>query len=181
MSSHFPVSPNEDARLSVLKEMSILDTVEEQKFDDLTGLTSKIFDVPTVTISLVDETRQWFKSHHGLAVCETERGIAFCNYTVLSDEILEVTDPFADERFRDNPLVTGEFHLRYYCGAPIIIKGQTIGALCLLDYAPRPALSQDQRDILTALAKITADTILNRHLLQKSTVLLTGLLNSDQD
>lgn len=179
MSASFPISEHESSRLSVLKEMSILDTIEESKFDDITALTAMIFEVPTVTISLVDETRQWFKSHHGLSVCETERGVAFCNYTVLSDEILEVTNPMADDRFRDNPLVTGDFHLRYYCGAPIIIKGQTIGALCLLDYSDRQALSDTKRDILKGLAKITADAILNRHLLQKSTVLLTGLLTSD--
>ncbi|BDW85440.1 GAF domain-containing protein [Roseicyclus marinus] len=180
MSTSFPLSPDEASRISVLKEMSILDTIEERKFDDITALTSMIFDVPSVTISLVDETRQWFKSHHGLNVCETDRGIAFCNYTVMSDQILEITDPLSDARFRDNPLVTGDFHLRYYCGAPIIIKGQTIGALCLLDYSERSALSETQRKILTGLAKIAADAILNRHLLQKSTMLLTGLLNPDR-
>lgn len=177
MSKKFPISPKEDARLSVLKEMSILDTLEEKKFDDITNITSLIFNAPTVTISLVDEKRQWFKSHHGLDICETDRKIAFCNYTILSDEILEVHDPLNDERFKENPLVTGQFHLRYYCGAPIIIKQHTIGALCLLDYNMRKPLSTDQRTILLGLAKITADTILNRHLLQKSTILLTNSLS----
>ena len=181
MTTSFPIGDNEEARLSVLKEMSILDTLEEKKFDDITALASKIFGVPTVAISLLDETRQWFKSHHGLDVCQTDRGVAFCNYTVTSDKILEITDPEADERFKSNPLVTGDFKLRYYCGAPIVIKNQSIGALCLLDYVKRNPLPDDKKEILLGLARITADMILHRHLLQKTTVLLVGSLNSTED
>lgn len=179
MSKSFPISPEETTRLSILKEMTILDTIEEKKFDDITAMTSHIFDVPKVTVSLIDETRQWWKSHHGLDICQTDRELAFCNYTILSDEILEVTDPLNDKRFQENPLVTGEFHLRYYCGAPIVIKGQSIGALCLLDHDIRSPLSVSQRTILSSLAKITADTIFNRYLLQKSIALLASSINEE--
>ncbi len=172
----FPVGKQEKARLNVLKEMAILDSIEEKSFDDMTEMTALIFNVPTVTISLVDETRQWFKSHFGLDACQTERKIAFCNYTVMSDEILEVTDPLNDERFINNPLVTGDLHLRYYCGAPIIIKGQTIGAFCLIDYQSRAALSAGQRKILVTLADIVAKIINSRHLLLKSAGMFSDIM-----
>ena len=172
----FPVGENETARVSVLKEMGILDSIEEKSFDDMTEMAALIFNVPTVTISLVDETRQWFKSHYGLDACQTERKIAFCNYTVMSDQILEVTDPLHDERFANNPLVTGDLHLRYYCGAPIIVKGQTIGAFCLIDYKPREALCSDQRKILRTLADMVAKNINSRHLLLKSAGMLSDIM-----
>jgi GAF domain-containing protein len=174
----FPVGDNEEKRLSVLKEMGILDSIEEKSFEEITEITALIFGVPTVTISLVDENRQWFKSHYGLDACQTDRKIAFCNYTVMSDEILEITDPLNDERFVNNPLVTGELHLRYYCGAPIIVKGVTIGAFCLIDYQPRQPLNDDQRRILTGLANIVSRTITNRHLLMKSTAIMADMMRN---
>ncbi|HSG60649.1 MAG TPA: GAF domain-containing protein [Pseudomonadales bacterium] len=174
----FPVGIHEEKRLSVLKEMGILDSFEEKSFDEITEITALIFNVPTVTISLVDENRQWFKSHYGLDACQTERKIAFCNYTVLSDVILEVTDPQNDDRFTNNPLVTGELHLRYYCGAPIIVKGQTIGAFCLIDYTPRDPLNDNQRRILTGLANTVARAISHRHLLMKSTAVMADMLRN---
>jgi len=172
----FPVGPNEGKRIDVLKEMRILDSFEEASFNEITEMTSYIFGVPTVTISLVDETRQWFKSHYGLDACETDRDIAFCNFTVMSDNILEVTDPLSDERFNDNPLVVGELHLRYYCGAPIIIKGQTIGAFCLIDYENRLPLTEQQRTIFQGLANIVARTINQRHLIMKSAAMLSDVM-----
>lgn len=177
----FPIGENEAARLRVLTEMSIVDTIEEKSFDEMTEIISLIFKVPTVTISLLDETRQWFKSHHGLGVCETDRELAFCNYTILSDQLFEICDPLGDERFAQNPLVTGDFNLRYYCGAPIIIKGHTIGALCLIDYVQRAPLSAEGRKILSVMAKIVSDRIVSRHLLRKSTQLLAGMLGADAE
>lgn len=175
---NYPIGEREQFRLKVLKEMAILDTIEEASFDEITAMTSLIFSTPTVTVSLLDEHRQWFKSHHGLDVCETERDIAFCNYTVMSDQIFEVVDPQNDTRFKDNPLVTGDFNLRYYCGAPIIVKGETIGAFCLLDYFERSPLTKDQRTILQGLANIVTEAIANRHLLKKSAAMLAEVMNN---
>ena len=100
-----PVIPdNEDLRLESLRSYSILDTLEESDFDNLTSLASKICDTPISLISLVDEKRQWFKSKQGLEVLETPRDYAFCAHAInRPEEMLIVNDAREDERFRENP------------------------------------------------------------------------------
>ena len=171
----YPIAANEEQRIATLHELRILDSSPEHALDQITGLASAIFNIPTVLISLVDTDRQWFKSRCGLDAEQTERKVAFCNYTIMQEQIFEVIDPFADARFSNNPLVTGEFHLRYYAGAPILIRGQAIGAFCMLDYEPRPALTQRERTILLGLADITARSINERRLLRESTALISEL------
>jgi len=172
----YPIGERDAERIAVLHEMKILDSIEEGSFDEFTSMCAEIFDVKTVVISLVDTDRQWFKSHHGLDAHQTERKLAFCNYTVLGHEIFEVTDPINDPRFKDNALVTGNLGLRYYCGAPIVIKGMAIGALCLIDYKKRAPLDEKQRRILTGLAAVCTRDIQNRHLLKKTTSMMSSIL-----
>lgn len=174
----YPIGEHDAERIAVLHEMKILDSIEEGSFDEFTAMCAEIFDVKTVVVSLVDTDRQWFKSHHGLDAHQTERKVAFCNYTVLGDEIFEVTDPLHDPRFKDNPLVTGDLGLRYYCGAPIIIKEMSIGALCLIDYNERQPLDEKQRRILTRLAAVCSRDIQNRYLLKKTTGMMSSMLKS---
>src|ERR1700761_2776104 len=103
-----PMPCNESARLDARHALHILDTSPEERFDRLTRLARRIFSVPIAVVSLVDANRQWFKSCIGLETSETPRDVSFCAHAILGDEILMVPDTFADERFRDNPLVTGE-------------------------------------------------------------------------
>ncbi len=144
---------NEEERLQALRELGILDTLEEQSYDDLTRLAAEICGVPIALVSLVDQDRQWFKSHHGLAARETPRAVAFCSHAILGDDIMVVEDSSKDERFHDNPLATDAPHVVFYAGAPLILRGDVhLGTLCVIDTQPR-TLSEAQRLSLAALAR----------------------------
>ena len=120
---------NEIDRLKALHRYNILNTLPEKDFDDITLLASVICETPIAVISLVDETRQWFKSTVGMATSETSRDIAFCHYVIMRDEILVVNDALADPRFATNPLVTAEPHIRFYAGAQLTTPdGYRLGA-----------------------------------------------------
>lgn len=154
-----PASPpsmaplRELSRLAALLRYEILDTPEEAVFDDFTELAAHICDTPIALISLVDDRRQWFKSRVGLEVSETPREISFCTHTILGEEIFEVPDALQDPRFRHNPLVVGDPHIRFYAGTPLTSPdGHNLGTLCVIDRKPRQ-LSAEQRDTLDRLGR----------------------------
>lgn len=127
-------------RLQALKSYEILDTESERIFDDITKLLAQVFSSDIALISFVDENRQWFKSKFGLDVCQTGRDIAFCDHAIRQDSVFIVEDTHLDDRFKNNPLVTGEPHIRFYAGA--ILKtsdGHNIGTLCVADSKPKKA------------------------------------------
>src|SRR5580698_4623597 len=103
-----PLADNEEQRLAALRALNILDTPPEERFDRITRLARKLFEVPIALITLVDADRQWFKSCQGLRVRATPRDISFCGHAILSEEGLVVPDTLLDERFADNPMVSGE-------------------------------------------------------------------------
>jgi len=150
-----PVPANEKDRLIALKQYKLLDTQRELIYDNLTYLAAKTLDVPITLISLISEDRQWFKSVYGLeGVNETARDIAFCSYTILNQELLEVQDALADHRFSKNPLVTGEPKIRFYAGAPLTNRdGFTLGTLCIIDQKPKK-LTPEQKEIFKKLSQI---------------------------
>jgi signal transduction histidine kinase len=144
---------DEDIRLNKLYELDILDTIEEQAYDDLTKLAAEICQTPIALVSLVDKERQWFKSHHGLDARETPRDIAFCSHAILDDKVFIVEDSSKDERFFDNPLATGAPHVTFYAGAPLIMSDQRkLGTLCVISDKPKK-LSPSQKEALSSLAR----------------------------
>ena len=144
---------NEALRLAKLKALDILDTIEEEAYDDLTFLAAKICDTPISLVSLIDQSRQWFKSHHGIEARETPREYAFCGHTINQNSILIVEDTRLDERFKNNPLVTGSPSIRFYAGAPLILENDIrVGTLCVIDTKPK-VLSENQKSSLQALSR----------------------------
>ena len=139
-----PIPINEALRLSTLRSLKILDTAPEERFDRLTRLARRLFNVPEALVSLVDEDRQWFKSHSGTEVTETPRDISFCGHAILGDDVFLITDAHEDTRFADNPLVTKDPGIRFYAGCPLTMaNGMRLGTLCIIDYEPREFSTED--------------------------------------
>jgi len=149
-----PTPSDEQKRLQALRALKILDTPPEERFDRVTRLAKRLFDVPIVLISLVDENRQWFKSRQGLDAEETPREISFCGHAIVDDSAMVVEDASHDERFFDNPLVTGDPRIRFYAGHPLAsVNGSKLGTLCIVDRAPR-VLSDEDIKLLKDLASM---------------------------
>jgi GAF domain-containing protein len=148
-----PIPDNETQRLAALREYQILDTTAEQTYDDITALAAYLCNVPIAVISLVDESRQWFKSKLGLNEQETPRDVAFCAHAILQSEPLIVRDALKDSRFADSALVTRAPYIRFYAGFPLASpEGFALGTLCAIDRKPRQ-LSAEQKQAMQSLSR----------------------------
>jgi anti-sigma regulatory factor (Ser/Thr protein kinase) len=167
------VALDEASRLAALRRYRILDTEPERGFDDLTLLASHICGTPIALISLVDADRQWFKSRVGMTTSETSRAVSFCTHAITRPDIFIVPDTTADERLRDNPQVTGEEHIRFYAGAPLLTReGHALGTLCVIDRVPR-TLTPEQIEALDALRRqAEAQLELRRNLIELEAALV---------
>ena len=175
-----PLPANEMLRLQALYDLSILDSPREKNFDDITAIASMICDVPMSIISLVDAERQWFKSSIGLDGTETARDVAFCAHAILQPQQMTIVpDALLDKRFVDNPLVTGDPHIRFYAGAPLVTEdGAALGTLCVADYKPRD-ITPEQQQALMALARQVMQLFHLRsanHLLQRNAENLQSII-----
>lgn len=147
---------NEAQRVATLKHMGLLDVPPLERFERITRLARGLFKVPYALITLVDSERQWFLSRGGgWQVEQTPRDVSFCGHTILSGEPMVVLDSLADPRFRDNPLVTGPPHIRFYAGQALrAADGTRFGTLCMIDRKPWEAFSEAQYGQLRDLAAI---------------------------
>ncbi|VVD60161.1 putative diguanylate cyclase AdrA [Pandoraea pneumonica] len=150
---------DEAARLAALRRYDILDTSPEPAFDRIVRIASYIVGAPISLVSLIDETRQWFKAKQGIDATQTPRSMAFCAHAILGDDVLVVPDAHADRRFADNPLVTGDPHIRFYAGAPLRTpEGHRLGTLCVIDRRPR-TLDPEMRALLADLSALVVDEL----------------------
>src|SRR5262245_44094019 len=159
MTMPYPVPANEATRLRTLRAYKILDTRPEERFDELTRLAALICGVPISLISLIDTDRQWFKSKLGLDMNETPRAQAFCTHAIMQPEMFVVPDASRDERFAQNPLVTGDPHIRFYAAAPLAARdGHLLGTICVIDREPH-ALTPAQTEALRIASRLVIANI----------------------
>lgn len=155
-----PIPSNEAERLAALYRYKILDTPPEAAFDRITRLAARLFDMPIALISLVDESRAWFKSCIGFGASEVSRDATLCSFAVLTDEPLIIPDARLDDRFACNPFVQAEPGVRFYAGAPLLSHdGFNLGTLCLLDNQPHNPLTPEQQATLVDLAAMVVDEL----------------------
>ncbi len=168
-------------RARALADLMVLDTPDEQAFDDLVFVAAKACDVPIALITLLDTDRQWFKAKYGLEVCETEIEHSVCRIEIDQGDLLEIVDLTNDARTKRNPLVTGARHFRAYAGAPLVLRsGAIVGRLCVIDTVPRPeGLSEMEKAMLQALARLASENLELRRIAKASerlTALQTALV-----
>ena len=169
-----PKLADEPARLAALGRYQVLDTAPEAAFDNIVTLVRAALSVPIAAVSLIDQERQWFKAMSGLMVCETARSVSFCTHTIQSRAPLIVQDVQADDRFRNNPLVTGDPFIAAYAGMPLQSPdGYNIGSLCAIDTKARP-FTLVQLDMLRGFAKLVLGELEMRQQTQRDE--LTGLM-----
>lgn len=139
-------------RLKALADYQILDTPEEQGFDDLARLAADIFEAPIAAVTLIDFDRQWFKAKVGVDVRETPLEASICVHGLTTD-LLVVPDATKDTRFRDNPAVCKDDGVRFYAGARLANPdGVPLGMICVADTKPREDITKTHKRMLRALA-----------------------------
>lgn len=158
----FPMPVDETRRQSILDATDALGADLWPELDALTAEAAERFGTPISAVSLVDRDRQFFKSCLGLTTRKTERRVAFCAHTIMSDKPMVVENAEDDERFANNPLVTGAPDIRFYAGAPIKVAGANIGSFCVIGREPRGPLSPEELKVLTGLAREASEIIEDR-------------------
>lgn len=154
-----PLPHNEEERLQALRRMRLLDTGSTEALDRITRMASRVLGVPIVLVSLVDESRQWFKSRIGLDAIETPRDASFCAYAIHDADPFHVGDASLDPRFAGNPLVTGAPYVRSYLGVPIRSQDHhAVGTLCMIDTLPR-TFTADEIDQAKSFAAMAEDVV----------------------
>ena len=151
--------PNEAERMAAVRRYDILDSPPDGAFDRITALAARRFGVPIAIVSIVDEDRIWFKSHHGLPVQQIDREPGLCASAILGDTPYLIEDARSDPRSLANPLVAGDFGLRFYAAVPLTTSdGHNLGTLCVIDKEPR-AIAQEQIEDLKDLASVVMDQL----------------------
>jgi signal transduction histidine kinase len=149
-----PLPENESARLSALSRYQLMDSEQEQDYDDLAMLAAEICQTPVALITLIGEKRQWFKATYGTKVTENHRDFTFCSHAILNnEEVMIVNNATKDHRFIDNPMVTGEHQVVFYAGVPLVNpEGYALGSICVIDNAEKD-LSEMQIRALKILGR----------------------------
>lgn len=150
-----PLPTDEAIRLAKVADLCPFESNSDEVFDKIVSMTAEFFDAPISLITIVERHRQWFRARVGIDVNETPRETSFCAYSILTKQPLEVLDARLDDRFKDNPLVTGPPFIRYYAGAPLVIDdGLSLGSMCIIDTKPRPGMNSREKSMLVYFAEL---------------------------
>ena len=156
----FPIPANETSRLAALHSCRVMDMPPQKSLQRLTDLASIAFDVPVALLSLIEANRQIMLAIHGPQVTEMPRSTSFCTYALLQDDILLVPNASEDSRFFDNPLVTGQPHIRFYAGTPLLGPGNhKLGTFCLIDHMPHAEFTRREQRMLKEFAAVASEII----------------------
>lgn len=166
--------------MEALRALDLVESAPDPELDQVAKLAAGLFRVPVALITLTDESRNWFKARFGTDLCDAPRDISFCNWAVQGHGVFEVHDLAQDERFQDNPLVTGAMGVRYYAGSPIVVDGHAIGTLCLLDFVPRDPLDSAGRRQLAELGDL-AVTLIKMHQLRRISAIAVAVADATTD
>lgn len=173
------LSVNESERLATLYKYGVLDTEFEERFDRLTRIAGAVFGTPIVLISLVDKDRQWFKSALGLKIRQTARDISFCTHAIKETEVFIVRDAQEDSRFKQNPLVIGDPHIRFYAGAPLVSRqGYALGTFCVIDKQPRTDFPAIQQQLLKDFSDAVVDFFEMQYAIREARATRTNVDNA---
>ena len=164
----YPIAPDDDKRVSFIKELAILDNAPNENLDRVVALCREIFDVPIANISIVSDNREWFMSRAGQESEDERRDVALCNFTIVGTDIYEVPNTLEHPEISKSPLVTEDPGIRYYAGAPIQYDQFNLGALCLIDLKPRPPMDEQARKIFKALSEMVTREIRIRRILKEA-------------
>ena len=150
----------DSVRLKAIRKLALLDSRSDPKLDQMAELAAKVFRVPVSCVSIIDKDRQLIKAAHGLDWKEAPREMSFCSHTIAKRSTMIVPNALLDERFKNNPLVTGTPGIRFYAGSPIFTAGDVpLGALCIVDTKPHDDLTVDEIAILESLASMTSEAL----------------------
>jgi GAF domain-containing protein len=154
-----PAPATERERLAVLHGLGVLDTDGGPRFQEVVDVAAHVFGAPMAFISLVDADRLWFFARYGLETRQERRDVSFCAHAILDTEPLVLLNAAIDRRVSSNPLVQGEPYVRFYAGAPLMVRGHAVGTLCILDFEPRFRFSGRELGTLKFLAGVAAERL----------------------
>lgn len=151
-----PLPMNELSRQGLIDaHPCLIESNSDAFLDEVVKIAALYFNTPICLITILDRKRQWFRARVGTDLQETPRADSFCAYSVAIGDSVEVCDAQQDERFRCNPLVTGEPGIRYYAGVPLVLEGGLVlGNLCVIDTQPRPLMSAADKTMLEQIARL---------------------------
>jgi len=165
---------NEPARQLALQTYRILDTPAEIAYDEIAELAAQICGCAAGLLTFLDDKRQWMKAKCGLPpeLTEVPKEISICQATLCNNDLVYVPDLTKDPKFRDSPLVTGDFAVRFYCGMPLITEeGYALGTLCVIDFEPRELSFQQQEAVRRLARQAVAQLELRRKLGERDQML----------
>lgn len=155
-----PILPTEDERLKALSEYGLSEEAPLPSLESVVRIAARMFGMPVAAVNMIGSDHVFFAASHGISEVDMSRDVSFCAHAITQSGVMVVLDATTDERFHDNPLVTGSAGLRFYAGAPLLSQnGMALGALCVIDNRPHRDFSPEDQSRLRELANMATDRL----------------------